>query len=71
MAAGQEHAEAQYFLGLSYCAGCGVPKSLALTIFWLNKSAENGDKAALKALGKLDRRPVDNHSNLEAIHMGR
>jgi TPR repeat protein len=71
MAAQQEHAEAQYFLGLSYCAGCGVPKSLALEIFWMNKSAGNGDKAALEVLGKLGRRPAEKPSSLGAFDTGR
>jgi TPR repeat protein len=52
-AAEQDHADAQYFLGLSYSLGLGVPKIQKQAIYWLRKAVINGNKNALAALKNL------------------
>jgi hypothetical protein len=49
-AADQDHADAQYFLGLSYNTGTGVPKSVQQAIYWLKKSASLGNQEAQELL---------------------
>jgi TPR repeat protein len=52
-AAGQEHAESQYFLGLGYFFGEGVSKNEAEAAKWFQKAAQKGHADAQKILKKL------------------
>jgi len=49
----QGDAEAQYFLGLRYFNGSGVPQNYAESIRWWRLAAENGDGRSLYYLGKV------------------
>ncbi len=53
-AAQQNHANAQYHLGLMYHLGDGVPKDDEQAFKWLNKAAEQGLKIAQAALVDFD-----------------
>ena len=53
-AAAKKDGYAQYCLGLCYRDGDGVTKSRRLAQLWLKKSADNGEKHAVKALKKLN-----------------
>ena len=46
LAAEQEHAQAQYNLGLMYKNGWGVPLDKVHAYIWFNIAAANGDKDA-------------------------
>jgi len=45
-AAEQEHAKAQYYLGLCYLNGDGVEQDFQESIDWYEKAANNGDEDA-------------------------
>ena len=47
----QGDAEAQYFLGLMYRNGQGVPQDYAEAVQWYRKAAEQGDATAQLSLG--------------------
>jgi hypothetical protein len=46
MAADKGHAQAQYYLGLMYCEGNGVPQDPVQAYLWLSLAAEKGIEAA-------------------------
>jgi len=52
-AAAQEHAYAQYGLGMCYYNGEGVDQNRALGATWVSKAADHGDVTAQGALGVL------------------
>ena len=52
-AAEEGDAKAQYYLGVMYNIGDGVPKDKAKAVEWLTKAAEQGDAAAQLNLGGL------------------
>ena len=54
-AAEQGQTDAQYFLGLSYSLGLGLPKTQEQAIYWLRKAAANGNENAAAALKKLEK----------------
>ncbi len=49
MAAEQGHASAQYYLGLMYGEGQGVPQDYVQAHMWFNLAGAQGDKEAAKA----------------------
>jgi uncharacterized protein len=49
-AAEQNHADAQYSLGLCYASGRGVPKDAVAAVKWLRKAAEGGEVQAWNVL---------------------
>ena len=51
-------AESQYYLGLSYAEGDGVPQDSVEAVKWLRKSAEQGDADGQVWLGHLLRRAL-------------
>lgn len=52
-AAAQDHARAQYHLGVLYRDGQGVPQDYVKARAWFEKAAAQGDEAAKEALQKL------------------
>jgi len=50
-AATQEHAEAQYYLGLLYDIGEGVPQDFIKAVSWYRKAAKQGLVQAQRAMG--------------------
>ena len=51
-AAEQNHAAAQYFLGLCYWAGIGVAQSPPRARYWMREAATNGNESAAAFLRK-------------------
>jgi TPR repeat protein len=73
MAANQNHALAQFNLGLMFASGQGVAQDEAKALMWMQKAAQQGDAGAQHHLGMRHRRasfegpPKDKlESNLEA-----
>ena len=54
-AAEQGFAEAQFFLGNMYYEGQGVPKDDKQAVYWLKKSAEQGNTIAKTILNTIKR----------------
>ena len=54
-AAAQEHADAQYSVGLSFTKGEGVEQNHELAVTWYEKAAEHGHVGAMGRLGWLYR----------------
>jgi TPR repeat protein len=72
-AANQDHAKAQFALGVMFADGRGVPQDEAKALIWIGKAAERGCSEAQRAMGSRCRRasfqktPQDAlESNLEA-----
>jgi TPR repeat protein len=55
-AAEQNHARAQYNLGLMYLKGQGVPRDKALSRLWMSKAANLGDAGAQYEFGMREHR---------------
>ena len=51
-------ADSQFYLGLSYAEGNGVPQDSVEAVKWLRKSAEQGDADGQVWLGHLLRRAL-------------
>ena len=47
------NADSQYFLGLTYRLGCGVPQDDEQALGWFRLAAEQGDAAAQNDLGAM------------------
>ena len=52
----QGSASAQYNLGLMYAKGTGVPQDYALAHMWLNLSASQGNKSAIKNQRRVEKK---------------
>lgn len=43
----------QYNIGIIYCHGYGVPKDFNESLFWLTKSADNGNIRLFHVIGAM------------------
>lgn len=56
--AAEGNAEAQYAVGYMYYYGYGVPQDTMSGLFWMTKAAEKRNRAAVKALDLIHRKPA-------------
>jgi TPR repeat protein len=52
----QNNADAQYFLGLKYYEGVGIPKDHEVAVKWFRLTADQGDARAQTILGAMCKR---------------